>query len=135
MNCYIDNGGLYERKKIKFNLIILATVPCGMILLFTGCNVSDPSTEPTQTGAYIQPENSVKYYGAVGDEKTDDTQAFIKAISESDSIYVSVGQYLIQSDITFDVPVEVETGAVLNVSDGVTLIFFSIFGCRSMSDF
>lgn len=110
-------------KKIKINWIILATVLCGMILLFTGCNVSDPSTEPTQTGAYVQPENSVKYYGAVGDEKTDDTQAFIKAISESDSIYVPVGQYLIQSDITFDVPVEVEAGAVLNVSDGVTLIF------------
>ena len=42
-----------------------------------------------------RPKGNVKNYGAVGDGVSDDTQAFVKAFTENDVVYVPIGTYLV----------------------------------------
>ena len=44
--------------------------------------------------------NNVKFYGAVGDGVTDDTQAFVDGLASTSELYVPSGSYIISGPIT-----------------------------------
>ena len=61
-----------------------------------------PQNEPEDVVNMVL--HNVKDYGAVGDNKTDDTEAFKKAVSEAEKdglpVYVPAGTYIISDTIT-----------------------------------
>ena len=78
-------------------------------------NESEETYPEESTAAHDVPQNepeevvnmvlhNVKDYGAVGDNKTDDTEAFKKAVSEAEKdglpVYVPAGTYIISDTIT-----------------------------------
>jgi len=80
---------------------------------------------PTHLADYAkyvaQPIANVKGFGAKGDGSTDDSQAFSQAASAAKTIFVPFGTYLINADLTIDVPVVFDNGARLNIPSGKTL--------------
>lgn len=70
-------------------------------------SMAAPDFTPSGTGASTRTSHdkfsdliSVKDFGAEGDGLTDDTNAFINALSAADSVFVPEGEYLVTSSIT-----------------------------------
>ena len=70
-------------------------------------SMAAPDFTPSGTGAATRTSHdkfsdliSVKDFGASGDGLTDDTNAFINALSAADSVFVPQGEYLVTASIT-----------------------------------
>lgn len=94
--------------------------PTGSALV--GFIQAEPSAVARTVQAKLREAVSVKDFGAVGDGVTNDTTALINS-NQADSIYVPPGVYLVNSNVTFTKPVIFMSGAILNISSGVTVAF------------
>ena len=63
---------------------------------------------------------NIKDFGAVNDGKTDNTQAFIEAISKDSDVIIPAGTYLTG-------PIRLKTGSSLHLEEGAILLFSDDF--------
>lgn len=73
--------------------------------------------------ALVDVAADVKWFGATGDGVTDDAAAITSALSGSEAIRFSPGDYFIDSNLTISKPVVFDKGAVLLPGSGVTVTF------------
>jgi hypothetical protein len=66
---------------------------------------------------------SIRDFGAVGDGVTNDTAAFTAAITAGEAITVPDGSYLVSSNLTFNIPVQMEPGSSFLATSAITLRF------------
>jgi len=67
---------------------------------------------------------NVKDFGATGNGSTDDSSSF-NASNSAPSILIPAGNYVLNSNVSFYVPVTIMSGAILKIANGVTVSFIA----------
>ena len=96
----------------------------------TGGNVSSANVLSTGTTTFrnlatrFAELTNAKDFGAVGNGVTDDSAA-LTAANAASSITISSGTYLVNSNVSFVVPVTMMPGAIIKIATGVTVSFIA----------